>query len=153
MFTDRFEYVRRDIMVAGNTTARSKYGLGSSWKCPSIGDNIRSFVSFCNCYARFVPMLQIQCKPLRDVYMRYKKQSIPDTAWLPNLVATFENSQRSITSSPLHASYDSNKPIFLKTDWSATGMGYILMQPDNSEASKVVLTKLLVIGDCDFDFS
>ena len=32
-------------------------------------------------------------------------------------------------------------------------MGYILMKLDNSKASKVALTKLIVNGNCDFDLS
>lgn len=147
------EYVSKDILTAGNTIAQSKYGMVSSWNRPMTGDNLRSFVSFCNFYARFVPMFQIQCKPLRDVYMRYRKQSIPELACSPNLVATFENLKVAITSSPLLARYDSSKHFFIKTDWSATGMGYILMQPDNSDVSRLALEKLFITGVCNFDLA
>ena len=66
---------------------------------------------------------------------------------------TFESLQQSIASSPLLARYNYTKPIFLKPNWSATGMGYIPIQLNNSEASKVALTICLVTGDCDFDYS
>ena len=116
LFNDRFEYVGRDILAAGNTTARSKCGLVLSWTRQKTGDNLRSFVSFYNFYARFVPMFQIQCKPLRDLYMRYRKQSIPEQAWAPNLVATFESLKLSITSLSLLERYDSTKSLLFKTD-------------------------------------
>ena len=69
IFRNRFEYVGRDILTDSNTTVQLKYGMVSSWNRPRKGDNLRSFVSFCNFYARFVPMFQIQCKLLRDLYM------------------------------------------------------------------------------------
>lgn len=83
--------------------------------------------------------------------MRHRKQSIPELAWSSNLVATFESLKQLITSLPLLARYDSTKPLFLKIDWNATGMGYTLMQPDNRAASRIALEKLLSTGECDFD--
>ena len=51
------------------------------------------------------------------------------------------------------ARYDSDKPVFLKTDWSAEGMGYILMQPDDSDNSKATTINFLETGVCDFDLT
>ena len=42
-------------------------------------------------------------------------------------------------------------PSDVKTDWSANGMGWILMQPANSDKSKLALAKLYATGICDFD--
>ena len=54
LFNERFEYMGKDIMTTGqNTTAQSKYGLVTSWKRPTTGNNLCFFVSFCNFYARF----------------------------------------------------------------------------------------------------
>ena len=78
LFNDRFEYLGRDIMTARNTTSKSKYGLVKSWKGPKKGDNLWLFVSFCNVYARFVLIFQIQCKPLQDLYIQCRKREIPD---------------------------------------------------------------------------
>ena len=98
-------------------------------------------------------MFQIQCKPLRDLYARCGKGKIPAPAWTPTLLGIFDSLKQSITSSPLLARFDSSKPLFLKTDWSATGMGYILMQPDNSVEARAATEKLLNTGECDFDLS
>ena len=49
--------------------------------------------------------------------------------------------------------YDKNKPLFLKTDWSSLGMGFILMQPDDSPES-IKSMKTLTEGNpksVDFD--
>ena len=44
--------------------------------------------------------------------------------------------------SPFLFRYNSSKPTFLKTDWSAGGMRYILIQPDNSPESLVAIVHL-----------
>ena len=65
----------------------------------------------------------------------------------------FVSLKTSITSSPLLVRFDSTTPLFLKTDWSSTGMGYILMQPDDSADAQVATTKLSDKNECDFDLS
>ena len=115
-FSDWFEYMGRDITTTGNATAQSKYDLVKNWERPATGDMLHSFASFCNFYSWFVPMFQIQCKSLRDLYLRCGKGRIPDMAWTPQILAIFENLKSAITSSPLLVQYDSTKPIFLKTD-------------------------------------
>ena len=49
--------------------------------------------------------------------------------------------------------YDSSKPAFLKIDWSDGGMGYILMQADESYQSLAALTFLEATGDYTFNLS
>ena len=47
--------------------------------------------------------------------------------------------------------YDSSRLTFLKTDWSAGGIGYILMQPDDSQDLLVAIKHLTATGECLFD--
>ena len=111
MFSGRFEYVGR------NTTTKSKYNVVKNWKQPETGNDLRSFVSFCNFCARFILMLQIQNKPLRDLYTRCGKGKILEAAWTQNLWEIFNSLKNSIVSSPLLARFDSFKSFFLKIDW------------------------------------
>ena len=53
LFSERFEYIVSDILPTGNATAKSKYDMVLKWKRPTTGENVRSFVSFCNFYAQF----------------------------------------------------------------------------------------------------
>ena len=128
-FKDQFDYVGQDSTPIGNTTSKSKYMLVEQWARLETGEILHSFISFCNFYARYVPMFQLRCKPLWDLYLRCGKTKIPHTAWTPQLIQIFENLKADITSSPLLGRYDNTKPVFLKTNWSATGMGYIILQP------------------------
>lgn len=74
-------------------------------------------------------------------------------AWTPELVSLFNEMKNEVTSSPVLARYDSNKPTFLKTDYSALGMAYIIMQPENSAAALKTIKLLESDGDCKFDTS
>ena len=64
-FYERFEHVGHDIMAGGNTTAQPKYDLVNDCSTPTTGDGLHSFVSLCNYYNKFFPMLQLRIIPLR----------------------------------------------------------------------------------------
>ena len=51
------------------------------------------------------------------------------------------------------ARFDPLKPTFLKIDWSAEGMGWILMQPADDIESTKSTKSLLKCGECTFDLS
>ena len=74
-------------------------------------------------------------------------------ACIPETVELFEDVKVSITSSPLLARYDPVKPKFIKTDWSAEGIGYILMQLADNEISAAASKSLQAGGPCLFDVS
>ena len=70
------------------------------------------------------------------------RSPIPLMAWTPNLVQYFENIELYVTLSPVIARYNPNTLTFLKTAWSAEGMGWGFMQPaDNNES--IATSKLL----------
>ena len=48
---------------------------------------------------------------------------------------------------------NSSLPIFLKTNWSAAGMGFIIIQPARYKVSIEVLRNLKKTGDNKFNFS
>ena len=84
----------------------------------------------------------MRIKLLRQILKKYFRKPIPPMAWLPALIALFQYIKVCITSSPVLAWYELNKPIFLKTDWSPEVMGYIMMQP-LSDPKSIAATKFL----------
>ena len=74
-------------------------------------------------------------------------------AWTPDIISLFEELEVIITSSPVLTRFDPLKPTFLKTDWSAEGMGWILMQPADDIESTKATKSLLKCGECTFDRS
>jgi hypothetical protein len=59
--------------------------------------------------------------------------------------------KKAVTNNPCLAHYDSSLPTFLKTDWSAVGMSYVLMQPADDPSSKRALEILQTGGQNTFD--
>ena len=84
---------------------------------------------------------------------KYFRATIPPLAWTISLIDLFEDLKVSITSSPILAKYDKSKPTFLKTDWSAEGMGWILMQPADDNESVEATKQLQSGGKCLFDLT
>ena len=137
---DRVEYVGHDLTSTGNCPVKSKFNMIDDWTLPANGRALHSFTILINSYNHYPPFMEMQLKPMRIKYLR---KDIPlMLAWSPQLIELFQDIKQMITSSPLLVSFNPAKPVFLKTDWSASGMAWILMQPDDSPAS-VAATKML----------
>ncbi|GFH55607.1 hypothetical protein CTEN210_12083 [Chaetoceros tenuissimus] len=144
----RCEFVGHDITSIGNCPARSKFNLLQDWKLPANGQGLLSFISFCQFYAKFNPLIELKNKALQFLCV-----PIPPSALTPDLVQLFNESKECILSSPILAGYDPDLPLFLKTDWSASGMSWILMQPARDEESLAAVTTLRETGKNLFDLS
>jgi hypothetical protein len=151
--TNRIEYVGHDITPDGNCPAQSKFALITDWPLPVSGQALGSFIGLLTFYNCYCPWFEIRVKPLRRLERQYHRKPIPVPDWTAPLIALWDELKLAITSSPCLARYDSSKPCFLKTDWSALGMGWILMQPDDFPASVQALHRLHTDGICDFDIT
>ena len=150
---DRIEYVGHDITPDGNCPAQSKFDLVADWPLPANGSALLSFIGLLTFYNIYCPWFEVRIKPLRKLERLYHRKAIPTAKWTEDLRHLWSELKLGITSSPCLARYDASLPCFLKTDWSASGMGWILLQPDNSDKSKIALAKLYATGICDFDLT
>lgn len=151
----RLEFVGVDMSADGQMPAASKYSLIQQWPLPTCQSSLTSFIGLCGFYRRFCPWFEVNLSPFRSLIKKYNGSSIPLMAWSPALRALFDQLKRDLTSDPCLARACSSKPFFLKTDWSSAGMGWILMQPDDSAASQAALAALRE-GDgdsCEFDLN
>ena len=148
---DRVEYVGHDLTPAGNCPAMSKFDMINDWNLPETGQSLHSFVGLVNFYHNYVPYFEMRIKPLRSLHRKFNRQPIPKEAWTPELIALFEDLKVSITSSPVLTRYDPSQSVFLKTDWSAEGMAWILMQPAGDKQSQSAAETLRKTGECTFD--
>ena len=150
---DRVEYVGHDLTATGNCPAQSKFELIRNWELPTAGPSLHSFIGLLNFYHKYIPFFELTVKPLRALERKFHRKPIPESAWSEDLKALFEELKDLVTSSPLLIRYDPMKPVFLKTDWSSYGMGFILCQPDNSKESVEAIKKLEENQECLFDLS
>jgi hypothetical protein len=151
---ERVEYVGHDLTSDGNCPSKSKFNMITDWPLPATSQALHSLIQLCNLfYNKYCPWLEIKLKPLRQLIKKFHRKPIPIDEWTPPLRQLFEDVKLGVTSSPCLARYDSAKPLFLKTDWSAGGFGSILMQPGDSAADIAATAKLLETGICDFDLT
>jgi len=130
-FKSRVEFVGHDLTASGNCPAQSKFNLIQDWPLPTHGTVLLSFIGLCSFYSRYSPWFETGIKPLRRLQHLFNHAELPIIAWSPSTISFFIDCKTNIVSSPLLLRYGSSKPVFLKTDWSANGIRYILMQPDN----------------------
>ena len=150
---DRVEYVGHDLTPLGNCPAKSKFDLISDWPLPITGSSLHSFIGLVVFYHKYAPFLEIRLKPFRAMIRKYFRKTIPPLAWTQNLIQLFHEIKLCITSSPVLSRYNPDKPTFIKTDWSAEGMGWILMQPADDEQSIAASMTLSSGGKCLFELS
>ena len=127
----RVEFVGHDLTASGNCPAQSKFNLIQDWPLPTHGTVLLSFIGLCSFYSRYSPWFETGIKPLRRLQHLFNHAELPIIAWSPSTISFFIDCKTNIVSSPLLLCCDNSKPVFLKTDWSANGIRYILMQPDN----------------------
>ena len=120
---------------------------------PTPGIYLLSFIGLCCFYNRYFPWFEKNIKPLRKLQREYYRKDIPIMGWTPPLIKLCCDCKFNLISSPLLLRYDSSRPTFLKTDWSAVDIGYIVMQPDDSLDSLAFIKHLAATGDCLFDVS
>ena len=153
MLMKQFEFVEHDVLPQGNSTTSSKYDLINDWPLPETADSLHSFISLCNFYQKFLPLFETKVAPLRALYLKYLHKKIPINEWTDDLKFLFETLKADLTSQPVLACYDYDKPVILKNDWSALGLSFIPMQPCDDEESKQATKTLLQTGKCLFDMS
>jgi hypothetical protein len=146
--TNRFEYVGHDITPDGNCPAEPRFDLINDWPLPASGQSLISFIGLLSFYNIYSPWFEVNVKPLRLLERQHHRLPIPSERWTMPLTVLWDELKLAVTSSPCLARFDASKPCFLKTDWSALGMGWILMQPDDSPASVAATATLLATGKC-----
>ena len=104
-------------------------------------------------YSRCCPWFETNIIPLHKLQRTFHRQPIPILSWNPTLINLFNDYKNYLVTSPLLLRYDSSKPAFPKTDWSADGMGYILTQVDDLPQSVAAIQLLKDKGEYTFDLS
>ena len=147
------EYVGHDLTAEGNCPSQSKLSLIQDWPLQPHGISLLSFVGLCCFYNKYCPWFETNIKPLRRFQRAYHRKDIPIMGWTPSLIKLFCNCKTYLVTSQYLLRFDSSRPTFLKTDWSAGGMGYILMHPDDSSDSIAAMKHLADTGELLFDLS
>lgn len=144
-FQTSVKYLGHVVSEAGIETDPDKIKTLSSWPVPQNLKELRSFLGFAGYYRRFVQGYSAIVKPLHNLTAGYppsqkhlKSKIKPDAylnpkesfggRWSTECQTAFENIITVLTSAPVLAFADTQKPYTLHTDASSTGLGAILYQ-------------------------
>jgi hypothetical protein len=93
------------------------------WKPPISVSEVRSFLGLAGYYRRFIPNFSKITKPITELLKKGNKY-----VWSEAFDEAFKHLKRLLTTSPVLAQPDTNKPFDVYCDASGTGLGGVLMQ-------------------------
>ena len=91
------------------------------------------FLGFVQFYSRFIPNFEIRVEALRTVTKQEYTEDV-GPHWTPEAQAAWEDLKGSILADPCIQRFDHRELIVLRTNFSAKGFGYVLLQPANDAA-------------------
>ena len=116
-----------------------------------FAQSLSSFIGLVIFYNKYIPLYDQLSRPLRELAKEFHRRSVPASRWTQPLLDLFHEMKQAVTSDPCLARFDEALPIFLKTDWSKTGMSYVITQPADDRASCAALALLTDGGPNRFD--
>lgn len=143
-FCTKVQYLGHVVSANGVETDPDKVEALRTWPEPKTLKDLRSFLGFASYYRRFVHGFAQLAKPLNDLLVGHptnkKGKSAKDAAkwvWTENQQFAFERLIQLLTSPPVLAYADYDKPFILNIDASALGLGAVLYQ-ESDGAERVI---------------
>ena len=93
------------------------------WKAPTTVTEVRSFLGLAGYYRRFIPDFSKIAKPMTRLLQKDEK-----FVWTPKCEEAFHTLWTLLTSAPVLAQPDIEKPFDVYCDACGTGLGCVLMQ-------------------------
>jgi transposase InsO family protein len=154
-FQTSVRYLGHIVSRSGVQTDPEKISALKTWPVPQTLRELKSFLGFAGYYRRFVKGYSSIVKPLHSLTSGYpplhkkSKAKLTDIRqktnqyhdpkepfggrWTPACQQAFEAVIQSLTTAPVLAFADPQKPYILHTDASTTGLGAVLYQEQESQ--------------------
>jgi hypothetical protein len=110
------------VSPEGITVDPSKVKEVLDWKPPMSMSEIQSFLRLVGYYQRFIPNFSKIVKPITKLFKKGNNY-----VWSDACDEAFKNLNKLLTTSPVLAQPDTNKPFNVYCDASSTGLGGVLM--------------------------
>ncbi|KAL2085064.1 hypothetical protein ACEWY4_020582 [Coilia grayii] len=144
-FQREVSYLGHVVSADGVSTDPSKIKVVKEWRHPGHFAELRSFLGFASYYRRFVEGFSKLAAPLHQLVGRLsgprRKEKTPPTplgeAWDESCERAFQSLKRKLTSAPVLAYADFQKPFILEVDASHGGLGAILSQEQGGKVRPV----------------
>ena len=108
-----------------------------TWKRPSTGLEVMSFMGFINFLSDMVPKMSQLCEPIN--HLRYHKK-ISEKDWTLQCEESFQAIKKVLKECPFLHFPDFSKEFYVATDASSTGLGAVLYQIVDSKIQYVQFT-------------
>ncbi|XP_077385347.1 uncharacterized protein LOC144023586 [Festucalex cinctus] len=154
-FQTSVRYLGHVVSRNGVETDPEKISALKTWPVPQTLQQLKSFLGFAGYYRRFVKGYSAIVKPLHQLTSGYPplhKKSKPKSTkpnqeaaeyynpkeafgnrWSPDCQQAFDTVIQSLTTAPVLAFADPQKPYILHTDASTTGLGAVLYQEQEGQ--------------------
>ncbi len=132
-FPTRFEFVGVDVCKDGNCPAQSKHSLLKTWPASEFVRDVMKLIGFAQFYSQFIPNFEMRAEPLRTVCKQEYTKPVA-TNWTLEIEGALEDMKDAILLDPCIQQFNHCKLIVLRTDFSARGFGFVLLQPGNNKA-------------------
>ena len=115
------------------------------WPIPTMAKEVHSFLGLASYYRKFIPQFAKWANPLHDlihpIVTMMKKHAhvklpplapnLPPFKWTTDHLESFNKLKEALTSAPVLAYPNYDKPFILETDASLKGLGTVLTQEDD----------------------
>ena len=149
-FPSRLEFVGTDVSADGNRPAQSKHSLVSTWPYPTLVRDVSSFIGFANFYCLFIPNFELRIVPLRDICKENELSDPIGDKFGPAAKAAFDDIRQAILADPCLKRFNHKLRLYLKTDFSSFGFGYVALQPGSDTPSISAMRREMAGGECEF---
>jgi hypothetical protein len=150
----KIEFVGVDIhKEGGNSPAQSKDIILTNWKVPTTPRHVMGFIGFAIFYLRWCPWFEMKIKPMRESISDHTIDHVFTASEFGTAaISAFHEIRDYILSKPILQRANIKKRFYLKTDFSALGLGFALCQPDDSAESIAAMNREDAGGECEFEF-
>jgi hypothetical protein len=152
-FPKSVEFVGHDLSFDGNRPSASKIPTLQTWPMPNIVRDVAGFIGFGSFYGKYIPYFEDRISHLRELTKLPYETPLAPCDLTTDIVAEYEDIKKAILSAPCLRRHDTGKRNYLRTDFSAKGMGYALLQPEDTDEAISAMNREIAGGPCEFDIN
>lgn len=130
---DKIKYLGFILSSKGVDVDKERVKAVSEYPVPKTEKEIRSFLGMANYYRRFIPNYAKLASPISSLLKKDVKLE-----WSPLCQSSFDSIKFALSSPPVLAYPDTQKPFILTCDASDFAIGYTLSQLDNNKKERPI---------------